>query len=610
MVTALPPRTAAAPTTVPVTGLRHRSWALAARFDRELGDPCDEATVFSYEHAIRLDRTETFPDEICAALNTWGLAHYYVPAAYGGALDDFQDLQMLIRTAARRDLTTTIAHGKTFLGSLPVWVGADAATAARLGGLVRAGARVSLGLTERTHGSDIMAGELTAEPQGRGYRLNGEKWLINNATRGRLITLLARTSPAGGPRGFSALLVDKDDLPAQAWQCLPKVHTHGVRGADISGITLHDALVGPQTLIGTEGSGAELMMKSLQVSRALCPSLSLGAADQALRLAVRFSRGRELYGRHLADLPLTRRTLAEGFADLLLCEAVSTVAVRSIHALPSELSVTAAAVKYLVPSLVDGVIDRLGSLLGARSVLGQQYAHGMYQKIARDHRIVGIFDGNSLVNQYALVSQFRSLARAYLGPDDHRPGLAMLFDLERTLPRFAAEGLALVSRYGSSILGTLPGSVARLSAMADRAPALAGAARRAQQLGDAASELHRRMRRVAPTVADASAECFTEARRYALCLAGAACLGLWLHSNEAAEAECSSGELWRDGLWLHASLRRILARLGMQDGQDGQDAAADDGVFDELYERLVAHYQQGFLFSLLPCPIAEGPPSC
>ncbi|MEV4441059.1 acyl-CoA dehydrogenase [Streptomyces sp. NPDC049577] len=595
------------------TTSRPRAWELAERFDRDLGDPYDDRTVFSYANVVRLDRAETFPTAICAALDDRGLARHYVPAAHGGALEDFTDLHLLVRTVARRDLTAAIAHGKTFLGALPVWTGGDATTAARLAEAVRGGARVALGLTERTHGSDIMAGELTAEPHGRGYRINGEKWLVNNGTRGRLITLLARTSPVGGPRGFSALLVDKDELPAAAYRCTPKVRTHGIRGADISGITLRDALVGPEALIGTEGGGAELMLKSLQISRALCPALSLGAADQALRLAVRFGRGRELYGRRLADLPLTRRTLAEAYADLLLCEAFALVAARSVQLLPSELSVTSAAVKYLVPALLDGVVDRLGTLLGARSVLGEEYAHGLYQKIARDHRIVGIFDGNSLVNQYALIAQFRSLARAWLGPRDHRPRLAALFDLDRTPPPFAPERLTLVSRYGSSVLGTLPGSTARLAALAERRPALAPAVRDAARLEGVAAELHRQMRGATPTVGDAAPANFTRARHYALCLAGAACLGLWLHSHEAAEAREATGARtggpWRDGLWLRAALRRVLAHLGA--AASGAPAApGGHDVSDELHEQLEAQYRQGLLFSLLPCPIAEEPPSC
>jgi alkylation response protein AidB-like acyl-CoA dehydrogenase len=587
----------------------------AARFaehaERALGDPADPRTVFNYADCAALDVTEAFPDRICAHLDALGVPEHYVPAAHGGALVSYEHLLQLIRVLARRDLTVAIGHGKTFLGAVSAWVaeahggGGGGESTATLAAAVRDGAQVCLALTERSHGSDLMAGELTAAPHEGSYRLSGEKWLINNATRGRFATVLARTSPVGGPRGFSLFLVDKSALPPGSYRCLPKVHTLGIRGADISGLVFEDAPVGSGALLGTEGGGSELLLRALQITRTLCPALSLGAADHALRLAVRFTRERELYGRTLAELPLTRRTLAEAYADLLLAEAVATVAARSIHGLPSELSVTAATVKYLVPSLVDDVLGRLGTLLGARSFLADHYAHGMFQKIERDHRIVGIFDGNTLVNLYSLVAQFRTLARNFLGPLSERPRLGLLFDLRRPLPEACFEQLTLFSRYGSSVLGTLPASAAALRTAARTDPALAGAAYAAERLEAAATALHRRIRGNADTVTGASEESFAEARRYALCFAGAAAAGLWLHSHGAAEAaEGGGAALWGDARWLHAALTRVLDRLEPGAAPRAGEGAACEAVLDVLQ----GQFDRGEAFSLLTWRVADAPP--
>lgn len=89
-----------------------------------------------------------------------------------------------MRAVARRDLTVAVAHGKTFLGAVSVWVGGTRRQAEELAGLVMDGAAVSWGLTERDHGSDLMAGETVARPDTDGYLVSGEKWLINNASRG------------------------------------------------------------------------------------------------------------------------------------------------------------------------------------------------------------------------------------------------------------------------------------------------------------------------------------------------------------------------------------------------------------------------------------------
>jgi alkylation response protein AidB-like acyl-CoA dehydrogenase len=605
-----------APTTqegAPPHALRYVPLELAERLDRHLGDPGDPGTVFSYQNAVDHDVKETFPEDACAALDAWGLPAYYVPAAYGGALTSYEELLGLIRTLARRDVTVALGHGMTFLGSVCAWVAGDPTAGLRLGPLVRDGAQVCLGLTERSHGSDLLAGEVTAEPADGHYRVSGEKWLINNATRSRLVCVLARTSPVGGPRGFSLLLIDKRALPQGVHHCTPKVPTLGVRGADISGIVFDSAPVDRFALVDGEGCGSEVLLKALQITRTLCPGLSLGAADHALRLTVAFARDRRLYGRSLTDLPLIRRTLAETYADLLTVEAVSTVAARSIQALTDELSVTASVTKYLVPSTVDRTIGRLGSVLGARSYLAGTYAHGMFQKVERDHRIVGIFDGNTLVNQYQLVAQFRSLARHYLNGRAAPADLGPLYDLGHGLAPLDPSRLTLLCRGGSSVLGRLPEYAARLREAAAANPALDLVADLGERLLTATTDLHHRFRDRAETIAGASEESFADAQSYALCFAGAACVGLWLHNHEAASAT-RTGALWRDGLWLHAALARLVERLG-EAGLKGaaparpeQPRPASDALFDRMLAHLYAQYEEGDLFSLLPCRIAEGPP--
>ncbi len=131
-----------------------------------------------------------------------------------------------------------------------MWVAGRPDQAATLAADILAGARVSLGADRAgPRQRPARRGGVRAAHRPTGYRVSGEKWLINNATRADLVCLLARTDPAGGPRGFSLLLVDKRRLAPDRYRCLPKVHTHGIRGADISGISFSDAPV-PATALG------------------------------------------------------------------------------------------------------------------------------------------------------------------------------------------------------------------------------------------------------------------------------------------------------------------------------------------------------------------------
>lgn len=579
--------------------MEHPPYRLAGELDRFLGNPYDPQVTFSYARSVELDDREEFPADICRRLEEWGLADYYVPARHGGRLQDYEQLLQLIRVVARRDLTTAIGHGKTYLGGVCVWVAGSAEQAARLGADIRAGVPVSLGLTERAHGSDLLAGEVSggaaAAAPGGGWLVSGEKWLINNATRGSVLSLLTRTDPAGGPRGFSVLLVDKRELDETAYRHLPKVRTHGIRGADISGIAFDGALVPRHALVGAEGGGVETVIKALQLTRTLCAALSLGAGDHGLRIGLDFAERRELYGRRLIDLPKARATLGTAAADLLLHEALALFASRAVHTQTAEMSLTAAVTKYLLPSGTEEVLTELTRLLGARAFLKDVFAHGRFQKLERDHRIVGLFDGNTLVNLNSLVNQFRSLVRGYRRGNGDTAGAAAAYDLGLPLPPLEPDRLSVVARRGSGVLATLPASVAELARRAAVRPALRPAHAAALRLLAVTDAVHAEMESRQDVLADVPPGAFETARRYTLCYAGAACLGLWT-ANADRLSEGATAALWRDGLWLRAALERVLARLGEPDAPAGAEPA---GCHEELLAQARAARAEGRLFSLL-----------
>ncbi|GHC74580.1 acyl-CoA dehydrogenase family protein [Streptomyces violaceochromogenes] len=583
---------------------RYAPYDRAGGFDRSLGHPSRRDLPFFAARLRELDAAEAFPTDAVARLDALGMPAHYVPARHGGALHSYEDLLQLVRVVARRDLTVAIAHTKTYLGAVSTWVGGTAEQAKELGARVTSGAVVSWGLTERAHGSDLLSGELTATPVAGGYRLDGEKWLINNATRSDLVCVLARTSPAGGTRGYSLLLVDKALLADGSHTCLPAAKTHGIRGADISGIAFDGAVVPATALIGEEGEGIETVLRSLQITRTICAALSLGAGDHALRIATRFGLEHRLYGKRLIDLPQAHRALTEAYADLLAMEAVTLLASRGVHTLTEEMSVSSAAVKYLVPTTADELISAMGQFLGARSFLSEEFAHGLFAKLERDHRIVGIFDGNTLVNLNALINQFAALARGYRAGRTDAEGLAAAATFDAPIPAFDPARLLLTSRTGNSVAASLPRAVAELRELVASGEAPATLLTVAEKLLRISDTTHEQMAAHRPSPRDVPASAFDLAHRYTLCSAAAACLQVWLRNRTtvAADTTATAG-LWQDGLWAEAALCRLADRLTPGTlPEDGTDGSA---VLDRLMPLLVDQYDSGEMFSLLPFPLAE-----
>ncbi len=553
----------------------YRAIAPAEALDHAMGEPSHEDGLLSYARSAELDSSEAFPTDACARLDALGLPRYYVPARYGGALTSYEEVLHLMRALARRDLTLAIAHGKTFLGAVGVWVAGRPDQTAGLAADILAGTRVCWGLTERAHGSDLLAGEVSAERSPVGYRVTGEKWLINNATQGDLVCLLARTEPNDGPRAFSLLLVDKRQLPPGRYRCLPKVRTHGIRAADISGISFHDAQVPATALVGPPGGGVEIIGRAFQLTRTCAAALSLGAADQAFGLVLGYLAERRLYGRTLLQLPKVRAELGEACAMLFAAEALSVLACRGIHALPGDMSVLSAVTKYLVPTLVDDLFGRLGEMLGARAFLSDVYASGRFAKVERDHRIVGIFDGSTAVNQSLVINQFPVLVRGYRRTLASIEDVAVAADLARPVPEADLGQLSLLARRGCATTQALRTAVNELAKLVAMGEAPTAVLRDAEALQAATDKVYDDMAATATAGRDLPPSAFATAHRYALCVAGAACVQVWLANR--AWAPVAAAAPWREGLWLRASLGYLLAQL-----QPGHHPPRYP-VFDELF---------------------------
>jgi hypothetical protein len=427
-----------------------------------------------------------------------------------------------------------------------------------------------------------------AERVPEGFRLTGQKWLVNNATRGVGLTLFARTDSRGGPRGFSLFFVKKSQLAPGSYAHHPKIHTHGIRGADISGIRFEGATVGGDALIGTEGAGLEITLKALQLTRTMCSGLSLGAADTALRVATGFALSRRLYRDAVFAIPHARATLVDAYLDLLVCDATAIAAARAIHVVPDQLSTRSAIVKYLVPTMSERIVQSVAVVLGARHYLRGEYESGVFQKLLRDNALVSLFDGSTVVNLSALGLQLGHLAarRAKLRSGDDEPLAERVragFRLGAPVPRFDPLRLDLLSHGLDDAVHALPAALSRVDAerargriRADVANEILGAGR--GLLEELADDEHAAQELACGTTKQATPpQLFELAKRYAIIHAAACAMHVWLENGENDEA-------FGRGEWLALALRRALTAF--RPSLALAPRPFEDAVADELVRRV------------------------
>lgn len=579
----------------------------AETLERLLGDPFAPENAFSFKNAVALDEREEYPAQACQLLDALKVSDYYIPSDLGGELKSFEEFINVLRVIARRDLTVAIAHGKTYLGAVATWVGGSREQQRRLVEIIKSGSQIALALTERLHGSDLLASEVEAKSVAGGYALSGEKWLINNATRGHALTVFAKTGGSADPRGFSLFLVEKGDGAHRTFKTLPKIKTHGIRGADISGISFDNTFLPEDAVIGQVGAGLEIMLKAFQLTRTVITGLSLGAADTALRVALDFALARKLYGDSVFAIPHARRLLCDAFIDLLICECLTIASARSIHVEPEQMSLRSAIGKYLVPTMVEKLLKSLSVVLGARQYLRQEHCHGIFQKVYRDNAILSLFDGSTVVNLHAIALQLGHLTRRSEHANERQSELsnrlARIFSLTQPLPDFDPAALTLHNRGRDSILQGFALSLEKLSSLSspssiapkdtrDSATLALIESRARAIMAEVESQCEFITASLKDSAFNKSPEMFEQAERYCLLEAAACCVHLWVHNRETL------GEFFEQGDWLVLSLERLLVRLGQR--RRVLPAEHEQRVAQEM-ERLY-HEQQ--LFSVVPFQLA------
>ncbi|MGF1478091.1 MAG: acyl-CoA dehydrogenase [Cyanophyceae cyanobacterium] len=537
-----------------------KQYWVAETLEKDLGSPNNPDSVMSFKRVVELDEREEFPEQEINWLYNWKLHHYYIPTNCGGEFTSFEEFVAFVRVLCRRDQNIGIAF-TTMFWSFLTWMGGTDEQKQQLAQYLKDhNGTLCLGYSEREHGSDLVGGSVTATPVAGGYLLNGEKWPINRATLSGVSYVLARTGNLGEAKSLSLFAVDKSKINASQYYNLPKIKTHGIRGADMSGIGFKNCFVPESMRLQKEGDGLELALKGFQITRTLCAAFSLGAADTALRTTLNFARHRIVYNKTVFELPQPRQTLVNAFLDILIGDCETIGAARGFHVVPEQFSVWASVVKYLVTTRLETAINDVYPVLGSRFYMREEHNWGIFQKVLRDNSIISMFDGSTVVNLHALILQFRQITKyrsrrkantlAEIGSR-----LETIFSLEQSVPSFAPEKLALFGRGADDPLQGLEIALEQLQALESKVDS--GVLEKLLSLGNLVlEELNAHDDRIANSKFEfghaQSPELFEIAKQYCTLHAAACCLHMWLYNRHIL------GDFFAQGEWLVLSLHRLL----------------------------------------------------
>ena len=155
------------------------------------------------------------------------------------------------------------------------------------------GGIMAFGLTESVAGSNAAAMVTTAKKVGDEYIINGGKNFITNGEDADFITIFAVTDKEAGYKGITAFLLPKDTPGFTVGKHEDKM---GIRCVHTNSLFFDEVRLNEKYRLGDEGKGFKLAMAILNDSRPSTGAAAVGISQQALNLAIEYSKERVVFG--------------------------------------------------------------------------------------------------------------------------------------------------------------------------------------------------------------------------------------------------------------------------------------------------------------------------
>lgn len=346
--------------------------------------------------AAEIDETERFPMENVKKMAELGMMGIPFPKELGGAGGDVLSYIITVEELSKVCGTTGVivsAH-TSLCASLLYENGTPAQKEKYLIPLAKGEKIGAFGLTEPGAGTDAAGQQTTAVLDGDNYILNGSKIFITNGGVADTFIVFAMTDKSQGTRGISAFIVEKD-FPG--FSIGKKEDKLGIRASSTTELIFENCVVPKENLIGKEGKGFGIAMKTLDGGRIGIAAQALGIAEGAYEEAVKYMKERKQFGRPLSAFQGLQWMIAEMETKI---EAAKLLVYKAALLKQNKLpySVDAAKAKLFAAEVAMDVTTKAVQIHGGYGYT-KEYP---VERMMRDAKITEIYEGTSEVQKMVI----------------------------------------------------------------------------------------------------------------------------------------------------------------------------------------------------------------
>ena len=340
-----------------------------------------------------LDEKEEFPWEIMKACGETGLFGVSIPEVYGGLGGGSFENCIVVEELSRACLGVSVSYAASLLGSYPILLGGSEEQKKRFLPDVAKGKRLAaFGLTEANAGSDAAGIRTEARKVGDDYVLNGTKQWITNGGEAEVYSVIAMTDRSKGGRGATAFIVEKG---MEGFSFGKKEKKLGIRASATRELVFQDCKIPKENVIGREGMGFILAMRTFDRTRPGIGAQGVGVAQGALEAAVAYAKEREQFDKKIISFQAVQHILADMAIQIEAARALVYAVARYIDSNPRDFS-KVSAISKVFPSdtAMKVTVDAL-QIFGGYGYM-REYP---IEKMVRDAKILQIYEGTNQIQR-------------------------------------------------------------------------------------------------------------------------------------------------------------------------------------------------------------------
>jgi acyl-CoA dehydrogenase len=251
-------------------------------------------------------------------------------------------------------------------------------------------------LTEPDAGSDVASIKTTAERDGDTYIINGRKRFISNAGVADFYTVFAKTGTEESGRTSLSAFVVGARVPGVTVVRIPMMGAH-----PIGEIEFNNCRVPAEDMVGAEGDGFLLAMRTLDMFRASVGAAACGMARRALNEAVGYATNRKQFGRLLAEHQLVQEKLADSITELDASRLLVYRAAYLKDTATGRVTRETSEAKLYATEAACRIIDHAVQIHGGSGLVRGSIVERLY----RDIRALRIYEGTSEIQKLIIATQ-------------------------------------------------------------------------------------------------------------------------------------------------------------------------------------------------------------